>query len=91
MQKAAGCAEMMGYIKTSYQNKRTVIKGKILPMGLYGCEVAPVNEAVLTRLRGTIANVITFTTKIRAVDLTYAVTAEKKATLILMWRCAEEE
>ena len=77
MQKAAGCAEMMGYIKTTYQNKRTVIKGKILPMGLYGCEVAPVNEAVLTRLRGTIANVITFTTKIRAVDLTYAVTAEK--------------
>ena len=48
MHKAAGCAEMMGYIKTTYQNKRTVIKGKILPMGLYGCEVAPINEAVLT-------------------------------------------
>ena len=77
IQKAAGCAEMMGYIKTTYQNKRTVIKGKILPMGLYGCEVAPVNEVVLTRLRGVIANVITFTTKIRAVDLTFAVTAEK--------------
>ena len=46
-------------------------------MGLYGCEVAPVNEAVLTRFRGTIANVITFTTKMRAVDLTFAVTAEK--------------
>ena len=28
MQKATGCAEMMGYIKTTYQNKRTVIKGK---------------------------------------------------------------
>ena len=77
MQKTAGSAEMMGYIKTTYQDNRTVIKGKILPMGLYGCEVAPVNEAVFTKLRGTIANVITFTTKMRAVDLTFAVTSEK--------------
>ena len=46
-------------------------------MGLYGCEVSPVNEAVLTKFRGIIANVITFTTKMRAVDLTFAVTAEK--------------
>ena len=54
-----------------------MVKGKILPMGLYGCEVAPLNEAVLTRFRGAIANVVTFTTSRRSVDLTYAVTAGK--------------
>ena len=77
MQKATGCAETMRYIKTSYKHKKTVAKGKLLPMGLYGCEVAPVNEAVLTRFRGAIANVDTFTTSRRSVDMTYAVTADK--------------
>lgn len=67
----------MGYIKTPYKNKRTAVKGKLFSMDLYGCEVAPVNEAVLTRCRGAIANVVAFTTKRRSVDLTYAVAADK--------------
>ena len=35
MQKATGSAETMRYIKTSYKHKKTVLKGKILPMGLW--------------------------------------------------------
>lgn len=77
MQKTTRCAGTMKYIKTSYKNKKRVVKGKISPMGLYGCEDALVNEAVLTRFRGAIANVVTFTTSRRSMDLTHAVTAEK--------------
>ena len=77
MQNTTGCVETMGYIKTPYKHKQTVVRGKLLPMGLYGCEVAPANEAVLTRFRAAIASVVAFTTKRRSVDLTFAVAADK--------------
>ena len=43
---------------------------------MYGCETAPIHENALRRYRGAIANALTYTTKQRSVDLTFAVASK---------------
>ena len=53
-----------------------VVRAKIVPGGLYGCEMAPVHEGALETLRGAIADLITFTTETRSADLTFTIASE---------------
>ena len=52
---AASAAAAISSLITGLVDKACLVVAKVLPMGLYGCEVAPVNEAGLARLRGAIA------------------------------------
>ena len=70
--KTAGAAEKLRYIKALYERKAAVVRAKLLPMGLFGCEVAPINEAAMRTLRSSIVNVLTFTTSKRSSDLVFA-------------------
>ena len=58
--------------RAPYEKKVAIMRGKKLPMGLFGCEVAPVNEGAMRMFRSAIASRIAFTTSLRATDLTFA-------------------
>ena len=47
-------------------------------MSIYGCETSPVNESELATLRSSIADLLTFSTTRRSVDLTYAMASYGK-------------
>ena len=49
-----------------------MIRSAKLPKALYGCEVAPVNETALRKLRTAVTKTVTFTTEQRSSDLTFA-------------------
>ena len=49
---------------------------KMLPKGLYGCEMAPIHESALRQFRTATANAVTYVTKQRSVDLTFAVASK---------------
>ena len=54
------------------EKKVNIVRAKKLPMGLYGCEVAPVDEAALRTMRSAIVSCLTFTTVRRSTDFTFA-------------------
>ena len=62
LHKAARSAERIAVWKAPYRDKQEVVRAKTLAMGLYGCEMAPINEAAVRGLRTSIANAINFTT-----------------------------
>ena len=62
-----------GKMKAPYEKKAAVIRTKLLPKGLYGCETAPVNESAMRTFRSEVANAVTYVTKRRSLDLTYVV------------------
>ena len=59
--------------QSPYGKKVQAIRSRKLPRGLFGCEVAPVNEAALRTFRSAIASALTFTTARRSTDLAFAV------------------
>ena len=54
-----------------YDKKVHIVRAKKLPMGLYGCAVAPVNEAALRTFRSAIASCLTIATTRRSADFTF--------------------
>ena len=58
-------------MRTSYKSKAMIIRTKMIPKALYGCELAPVNESALRGLRKEFVNAIDYTTTRRSVDLTF--------------------
>ena len=76
MMEATRSTERVGRIKAQYEKKTTIIRAKMLPKGLYGCKVAPVHENALRSFRGATADALTFISKQRSVDLTFAVASK---------------
>ena len=64
-------------VKAPYEKKEKVVRAKMLPMGFYGCETAPVNETAIQKLRSSIVNALTFVTSRRSCDLTFTVASGK--------------
>ena len=60
-------------MRTSYKSKAMIIRTKMIPKALYGCELAPVNETALRGLRREVADAISYTTARRSADLTFSV------------------
>ena len=60
MTKATRATARMAKFGAPYSKKRQNIRGKNLPMGLYGCESAPVNENSMQSFRAGIANALTY-------------------------------
>ena len=73
MWKTARPTDRLAKIRAPYSKKVEIIRNKKLPMGLYGCKVAPVNENALRAMRASIASCLTFTTVRRSADLTFAI------------------
>jgi hypothetical protein len=61
----------LGKTKAPYPRKAAVVRTKMLPKALYGCETAPINEAAMRTLRSEVADAVAYTTKRRSLDLTY--------------------
>ena len=55
-----------------YEKKEKIARAKILPKGIYGCELAPISEAGMRTFRSAVAYCLTYFTKRRSVDLTSA-------------------
>ena len=64
--------ESLNKVKAPYEQKAKIIRSAKLPTSLYGCEVAPVNEAALGTLRTVVTKTVTFTFEQRFSDLTFA-------------------
>ena len=58
--------------KASYEKKAAIIRGKLLPKGIYGCELGPINETAMRGFRAATATCLTYNTSRRSTDLTYA-------------------
>lgn len=58
-----------------HEKKEASIRGKLLPKGLFGYELAPVNEAVMRTWRAAMASCLTFVTSGSSTDLTFSATA----------------
>ena len=58
MQKAIKMLAQLGWMPISMAEKENIIRANILPMALYGCEAAHINEAVFEQLKAAIAKVI---------------------------------
>ena len=72
MIQATGGAERLDRHRPPYEKKEKIVRAKILPKGLYGCELAPVNETAMRSFRSAVASCLTYVTKRRSVDLTFA-------------------
>ena len=73
MRKAAAATKRLGRTRTTYKSEAMIIRTKMLPKALYGCELAPVNESALRGLRREFVDAIAYTTAKRSVDLTFNV------------------
>lgn len=62
----------MGHAKAPYDKQERILRLKILPEGLHGCQLAPLTEAVMRAFRAAVASCLTFTTSRRATDPTLA-------------------
>ena len=51
MRKTAAATGRLGKMRTSYKSKAMIIRTKMIPKALYGCELPPVNESALRGLR----------------------------------------
>ena len=68
----ANSVERLDRYSATYERKTAVVRGKMLPKELYGCEISPINETAMRSLRTAIVNCITFVTSRRSIDLTFA-------------------
>ena len=62
----------LGRMKAPYDKVAAIVRAKLIPKGLYGCESCPVNDAALRTWRAEVANAATFVTTRRSADLTFA-------------------
>ena len=53
------------------------MRSKLLTKGLYGCEIAPVNESAMSSMRSSFVDCLTNTTTRRSTDLTFATCSGK--------------
>ena len=51
MKAAMISTKRMGRIKAPYDKKTAIIRAKMLPKGLYGCESCPINDSILRTWR----------------------------------------
>ena len=58
--------------KAPYAKKVAIIRAKLLPKGLYGCELGPINESAMQASRAATANCMTYSSMRRSTDLTFA-------------------
>ena len=58
--------------KAPYEKKTAIIRAKLLPKGLYGCELGPINETAMRGFRAATATCLTYNTSRRSTDLTFA-------------------
>ena len=72
MRQATKSTERLDMFNAPYDKKEAIIRTKMLPKGLYGCELAPVNEAAMRAFRTATAACLTFSTAQKATDLTFA-------------------
>ena len=68
MQKTAKIVFRLGRTKAPYVAKTEVIRTKLNPKALYGCEHAPVNETALRVLRTNVAHASTYVASRRSLD-----------------------
>ena len=66
MRQTAREAERLCRVKAPYERKAEVLRVKMLPKAIFGCESTPINE------RSKFTNALTYTTTQRSVDLTSA-------------------
>ena len=72
LQKVAEEVGVLNKIKASYERKAMVLRSAKIPKALYGCEAAPANERLLQVLRTKFTQALSYTTKQRSSDLTFA-------------------
>ena len=77
MRLTAGEVKRFDYINAPYEKKEQVVRAKMVPKCLFGCETSPVNEAAMRNICTSIANSLTFTTNRRSTDFTFAVASGK--------------
>ena len=58
MDKATKMVKHLRWMPISTPEKESIIRANILPMALYGCEAAHINDAVFQRMRSAIAEAI---------------------------------
>ena len=73
LKKGRSFTEKVNLVKAPYHKKAAVVREKVLPMGLYGCETSPANESEAAAFRGAIADLLTYNATRRSVDLTFAI------------------
>ena len=73
IRKATRATAKLNRRKAKFDDKAAVIRVKFMPMGLYDCEVAPINEAVMKAYRAETASTLTYSTTRRSTDLTFDV------------------
>ena len=73
IRRGVAYAKKLVYAKAPFFKKAVVLRGKVLPMSLYGCETCPVNEDALQELRSAFADTVSVNTCRRSVDLTFCV------------------
>ena len=59
MRAAMISTKRLGRIKAPYDKKTAIIRAKMIPKGLYGCESCPVNDSKLRTWRSETANATT--------------------------------
>ena len=80
MRKAANSTARLGRVKAPYIKNAEVIRAKMLPEGMYGCETCPVNEGAMRTWRSKPASALTYVTSRRALGLTFAAASHGKDT-----------
>ena len=72
LKKVADEVEILNRVHAPYEKKAMIIRSAKIPKALYGVESAPVNDKLLQTLRTRFTQALTYTTKQRSADLTFA-------------------
>ena len=64
-------------MKAPYKTKMALGLAKIVPMALYGCETCPINESAMKELMSSMADLTTYTTARRSIELAFDVAANE--------------
>ena len=71
LREAAESTDKLNFFRAPYEKKEKIIRSKLIPKGLFGCELGPINETAMRVFRTAVASCLTFVTTRRAVDLTF--------------------
>ena len=77
LRKAASYVRRIARTKAPYLTKIQLALAKGMPMGVYGCETCPINEQAMKDMMGAMADVTTYTTSRRSLELAFAVAASE--------------
>ena len=87
MRETADDGKRFNYINAPFEKKEKVVRAKMIPKGLFGCETSPANVSAMQKLRANIADTLAYVTDRRSTDLTFAV-ASGKTDLEPVSRCS---